>query len=239
MNFTSGLEQGTPRRDELAANLADVQARITGACWAAGRPSMDVAMVAVSKTWPITDIAMLADLGVADMGENRDQEAAPKAAALPGVRWHFLGALQTNKARRVAAYADVVHSVDRLELVVPLSRGATERGRQVDVLIQIRLADGPGRAGALPAEVPALADAIAAAGGLTLRGVMAVAPLGGHARPAFDRLVAVALALRSDHPQAVIISAGMSSDLEDAVAAGSTLVRVGSALFGRRGPAVG
>lgn len=230
---------GPSRRAELAANLVEVRARIAAACFAAGRLSRDVGLVGVSKNWPVADIAELAHLGLTDLGENRDQEAWPKAVALPGVRWHFVGALQSNKARRVASYADVVHSVDRPSLVAALAAGARDHRREVEVLVQISLDGDPGRAGVLPADLFTLAAAIEGADGLHLRGVMGVAPLGVDARPAFDRLVALATKLRAEHPSAVIISAGMSGDLEDAIAAGSTLVRVGSALFGRRSPGVG
>ncbi|GAA0618532.1 YggS family pyridoxal phosphate-dependent enzyme [Sporichthya brevicatena] len=240
------------RREELAANLAAVRERIAAACGAAGRDPADVTLIAVTKTWPASDVEHLAALGVRDLGENRDGEAAEKAAALSAagvtdLRWHFVGQVQTNKARSVARYADVVHSVDRLRLVRALSTAATEAGRELDALIQVDLspaAEGPqagpkegapgGRGGAAPAEVVALADAVAAAPGLRLRGVMAVAPLGAPPGPAFDRLAAVAADLRGAHPEARWISAGMSGDLEVAVGAGATHVRVGSGLLGNR-----
>ena len=224
------------RSDDLAANLAAVEGRIAAACRQAGRDRRDVTLIAVSKTWPAEDVALLRDLGVADFGENRDQEAAPKAAAVPDVRWHFVGAVQTNKARSVASYADVVHSVDRPGLVTALSAGAVRAGRVVDALVQVSLDGAPGRGGAPPKDVPGLADAVAAADGLRLAGVMAVAPLGADPAEAFARLAEVAAELRSQHPQAVTISAGMSGDLEQAVAAGANALRVGTALFGHRAP---
>jgi pyridoxal phosphate enzyme (YggS family) len=230
------------RREELAANLAAVQARIAAACAAAGRDPGEVTLIAVTKTWPDSDVRHLADLGVRDVGENRDGEAASKAAAaaaagLTGICWHFVGQVQTNKARSVAGYADVVHSVDRSRLVRALSAGAIEAGREVGALIQVDV--GPpgsteGRGGAAPAEVPALADEIAAAEGLRLLGVMAVAPLGGSPGPAFETLAQVAAKLRATHAGATWISAGMSGDLEVAVGAGATHVRVGSGLLGNR-----
>jgi pyridoxal phosphate enzyme (YggS family) len=224
------------RRDDLAANLAAVEQRITAACARAGRDRRDVTLVAISKTWPADDVALLRDLGVRDFGENRDQEAARKAAAVPDVRWHFVGAVQTNKARSVASYADVVHSVDRPGLVTALSAGAVRADRVVDALVQVSLDGAPGRGGASPADVPQLADAVAAAQGLRLAGVMAVAPLGADPAEAFARLAEVAADLRTQHPQAVTISAGMSGDLEQAVAAGANALRVGTALFGHRPP---
>jgi hypothetical protein len=226
------------RLAELAAHLGQVRARLAAACEAAGRDPHSVCLVAITKTWPADDVRRLAALGVRDVGENRDQEARPKAAACAdlGLVWHFVGQLQTNKARSVAGYADVVHSVDRARLVAALDRGAVEAGREVGVLLEVALDGEAGRGGAAPAEVPALAGLVAESAALRLRGVMGVAPLGADPAPAFARLAAVSAALRSDHPQAGWISAGMSGDLEAAIAAGATHVRVGTALLGRRVP---
>ncbi|MEU6035006.1 YggS family pyridoxal phosphate-dependent enzyme [Actinomadura sp. NPDC047616] len=238
---------GEARREELAANLAEVRKRIAAACAAAGRDAGEVTLVAVTKTFPASDVRLLAELGVTDVAENRDQEARPKAedcAGLP-LRWHFVGQLQTNKARSVAAYADVVQSVDRVRLVRALSDAATRAGRTLRCLIQVSLDEpepgqggrGPAagtRGGADPADVPALADAIATADGLELDGVMAVAPLGGDPSVAFARLARIAADLRREHPGATVMSAGMSGDLEQAVTCGATHVRVGTALLGGR-----
>lgn len=229
------------RAEELAASLGEVQARIAAACAAAGRARDDVLLLAVTKTWPLADVQALRDLGLTDFAENRDQEAADKARALPGVRWHFVGQVQTNKAASVASYADVVQALDRPSLATALSKGAVRAGRRVDVLLQVRLdaldqGEGGGRGGAAPEDVPALAALAASLDGLRLAGVMAVAPLGADPAPAFDRLAEVAARVRADHPGARAVSAGMSGDLEQAVAAGSTIVRVGTALLGRRSP---
>jgi PLP dependent protein len=223
-----------------ADRLAAVRARIAGAAQAAGRDPADVALVAISKTWPAAALRELAALGQADFGENRVQELVAKAAELPDLplRWHFVGQLQRNKAAAVARLGAVVHSVDRLSLVRALARAGAEQGRPVEVFVQVDLGGPEGelaaRGGADPAEVPALADAVAAEAGLRLRGLMAVAPRAGDPAPAFGRLADLAERVRTDHPGATELSAGMSADLEAAVAAGSTLVRVGTALFGRR-----
>jgi uncharacterized pyridoxal phosphate-containing UPF0001 family protein len=161
--------------------------------------------------------------------------------------WHFVGQLQRNKARSVLCWADWVQSVDRSSLVGVLSRLAVERGRPLSICLQVSLDSwsdssgrvGPvvadsGRGGVDPAGLSALADLVDEAPGLTLRGVMAVAPRGEPARPAFERLRAVAERLVLDHPQATVISAGMSGDLEAAVAEGATHLRIGTALFGER-----
>jgi pyridoxal phosphate enzyme (YggS family) len=194
----------------------------------------------VTKTFPADDVRRLTGLGVRDIGENRDQEAAEKAAALTDVdvRWHFVGQLQANKCRSVVRYAHAVHSVDRQRVVRALSSAAVEAERTVEVFVQVSLDDDPRRGGALAAEVPALTDRVADAPGLRLVGLMAVAPLGADATAAFRRLADVAAFVRDTHPEAVAISAGMSGDLEAAVATGATHVRVGTALLGGRAPVV-
>jgi pyridoxal phosphate enzyme (YggS family) len=228
----------TARRDELASNLSATRARIAAATAAAGRPEGDVDLVVVTKFFPASDARLLAGLGVVDVGENRHQEAEEKAAACAdlGLRWHFIGGLQSNKAAAVAAYADVVESVDRVKLVAALDGGAGRTDRAVDVLLQVSLdpPDRAGRAGADPADLPALADAVAAATHLRLRGLMAIAPLGEDPAAAFARLAEIRAGFLHDHPEATLLSAGMSGDLEQAVAAGATHVRVGSAILGSR-----
>ncbi|RYB95575.1 YggS family pyridoxal phosphate-dependent enzyme [Nocardioides oleivorans] len=231
----------TSRADELAANLDAVRRRIDAACAEAGRASDEVRLVVVTKFFPASDVRLLAALGVTDVGENRHQEAEAKSAECAdlGLRWHFIGGLQSNKAGAVASYADVVESVDRAKLVGPLSRGAHGRGHEVDVLLQVSL-DPPGadhRAGADPAGLDELAAAVEEAGMLRLRGLMAVAPLGEAPEAAFDRLADVHASFVSDHPGATVLSAGMSGDLEAAITRGATHVRVGSAVLGPR-PAV-
>lgn len=233
------------RRDQVAANLATVRERIASACADAGRSPDEVTLTVVTKYFPASDVRLLAELGVDDVGENKHQEAAAKAAELQDLRlrWHFVGNLQSNKAAAVARYADVVESVDRPKLLSGLSRGAHERDATVDCLVQVDLdpeggsgAGGGLRGGAAPADVPALAEAVAAAEGLRLRGVMAVAPLGEDPRPAFERLARLADEVRRVDPSATWVSAGMSGDLEEAVRTGATHVRIGSAVLGPRPP---
>jgi PLP dependent protein len=223
---------------ELRQNLAEVRARIAAACAAVGRPDTGVALIAITKTFPVSDILLLRRLGITDVGENRDQEAAPKAAEISALGlplvWHFVGQLQVNKVASVASYADVIHSVDRSRLVTALGRRARDSGRELGCLVQVNLDGAPGRGGALADQVPVVADQIAAEAGLSLLGVMAVAPLGAPARPAYARLAEIADIVRSAHPQATAISAGMSGDLEAAIAEGATLVRIGTALLGGR-----
>jgi pyridoxal phosphate enzyme (YggS family) len=231
------------RRAELEAGLADVRARVAAACQQAGRDVAEVTTVVVTKTFPASDVALLASLGVRDVGESKDQEASAKAAELAdlGLRWHVVGRLQTNKARSVAGYAHLVHSLDRGRLVSALSRGAAERrdaggAPALRCLVQVSLDEDPRRGGAVPDDVPALADSVAQAEALELAGVMAIAPQGREPARAFARLVEVAERLRRNHPGAVVVSAGMSGDLDAAVAAGATHLRVGSAVLGSRPP---
>ena len=233
----------TDRRAELAANVAEVQARIATAERLAGREPGSVRLVVVTKTWPAADVRLLAGLGVTDVAENRDQEARPKhdECADLGLRWHFVGQLQRNKVRHVSSYADVVESVDRAELATALDRAAAARGRTIDVLLQVDLADPPQphRGGVAPVDLAVLADVVARdCPALRLAGLMAVAPLGEDARAAFGRLAEASARLRLDHPEATVLSAGMSQDLEEAVESGATHVRVGTAVLGGR-PALG
>ncbi|GGY84120.1 YggS family pyridoxal phosphate enzyme [Streptomyces olivaceoviridis] len=234
----------TDRKTELAANLAKVEERITAACAAAGRAREEVTLIVVTKTYPASDVRILSELGVRHVAENRDQDAAPKAAAcadLP-LKWHFVGQLQTNKVRSVVGYADVVQSVDRSRLVAALSREAVRAEREVGCLIQVALdagASGRGdRGGVGPEGIEELADLVAEAPGLRLDGLMTVAPLtgeyAGREQAAFERLVVLSTDLRRAHPAATMVSAGMSADLEQAVAAGATHVRVGTAVLGVR-----
>lgn len=224
------------RREQLSAALARLEQRLVAACSAAGRRRQEVTLVAVTKTRPTSDVAHLAALGVRDVGEARDQEAAAKAAELVALdlRWHMVGRLQRNKARSVARYAWAVHSVDRPALARALGAAAALAGRELSVLVQVSLDGDPARGGALPADVPALAAVVAQTEGLVLRGVMAVAPRQAEPAAAFAELAAVAEQLRRDHGAAGWISAGMSHDLESAVAAGATHVRIGTALLGDR-----
>ena len=226
------------RRAQLAANLADVRDRIARACTAAGRPPGAVTLTAVTKTYPASDVLLLAGLGVTDVGENRDQEAAPKAAearaAGAALRWHFVGRLQRNKAASVAAYADVVESVDSERLAVALGRAAHDRPTPLEVLIQISIDGDPERGGVVEDDLWRVSDTVSSSESLRLGGVMAVAPLGWEPDRAFERLATLAGRLAERHPGATAVSAGMSGDLESAIRHGATHVRIGTSLLGMR-----
>jgi PLP dependent protein len=245
----------TARRAELAGNLAEIRARVAAACAAAGRDVSEITLIAVTKTWPAEDVVTLASLGQTDFGENRDQEASPKAAAVAeatsdAVRWHFIGQLQTNKAHRVVRYASVVHSVDRVRLVHALGSAAraartaheaaaaapaaVPAADPLTCLVQVSLDGDAARGGALISQLPEIAAAIEATHGLALGGVMAVAPLDVAPETAFALLRPISDTVREVNPAATIISAGMSGDLEAAVQNGATHLRIGTALLGNR-----
>ena len=240
--MTAALDPAA-RRAELSESLEQVHQRIAAACTATSRSRGDVQLIVVTKFFPVSDIETLCQLGVTDIGENRDQEASAKISSLPPevrqrLHVHFIGQVQSNKAGSVAAYADTVHSIDRVKLVGALDRAATAAGRDVGALVQVSLDVGVGgggpRGGIPPDGVGALANSVAAAQHLRLRGLMAVAPQGVDPGAAFAQLATVARDLRADHPGATWISAGMSADLESAVANGATHLRVGSAILGSR-----
>ncbi|GAC1490820.1 MAG: YggS family pyridoxal phosphate-dependent enzyme [Pseudarthrobacter sp.] len=245
--MAEGITEDTARMAELSERLAAVQQRIKSATAEAGRPDDPPILIVVTKFHPATDIRLLAALGVRDVGENRDQEASGKAAELAdlGLNWHFVGQLQSKKAKSVAKYAHAVHSIDRPGLIDGLQRAiAAEQDRTgrgaLQCFIQVSLDDDAGahRGGAAPAEVPLLADQLAAAAGLELAGVMAVAPLGAPPEAAFEKLAGISAALVAVHPTATAISAGMSQDLEVAIRFGATHLRIGSDILGSR-PTVG
>jgi PLP dependent protein len=234
------------RRAELAEALDAVRTRVADAARAAGRDLAEVELLAVTKTWPASDVALLTDLGLDAFGENKEQEGAAKAAELAGLRpdaaarWRVVGRLQRNKARNLVRWAHAVDSVDSARLVDALESAAAkaldagERRDPLEVLVQVSVDADPDRGGAPVAEVPGLADRVAGCAHLHLGGVMTVAPQDVAADEAFATVWEVAARVRASHPRATTLSAGMSGDLEAAVAHGSTCVRVGTALLGRR-----
>ena len=225
------------RRSELATNLAEVKADIESACTEAGRNPNEVTLIVVTKTWPASDVDLLAQLGVTDVGENRDQEAKVKFEQVQAkLTWHAIGQLQTNKAKSVANWADVVHSVDRTDLVSALAKAVVSRTSDLKCLIQVNLDPNPRdeRGGAHPGEVLALADQISQTPGLTLSGVMGVAPLGEDPEPAFIKLAQISSQVVNKYPAAIWISAGMSGDYAIALKHGATHLRIGSSILGHR-----
>ena len=226
---------------DLAERLTALDARIADAARAVGRDPGPLTRIVVTKFHPAQVVADLAALGVRDVGENRQQELTAKRAALQqvegpaaDVRWHFIGQLQSKKARAVRAASDCVHSVDR-DRVADALHAADPDGNVLDVFLQVNLTDDPGRGGISPGEVEALAEHVAArCPSLRVRGVMAVAPLTQAPAAAFERLAAAADAVRRVVPDAAWMSAGMSGDFAEAIAAGATHLRIGTAITGPR-----
>jgi pyridoxal phosphate enzyme (YggS family) len=218
--------------DTLEARVLEVQERIAAAARAAGRQESDITTIVVTKFHPAELVRELYALGIRHVGENRHQEAVAKQAELSelDLTWHFIGQLQSNKARAVAEYAGVIHSVDRPSLVSALSN----QDREVDVFLEINLTDVPGRGGVLPVELESLCEAVLQVPLLNLRGVMAVAPVDEEPSRAFERVLEYADRVRAMAPGARDLSIGMSGDFEDAIALGATHLRIGTAITGKR-----
>jgi pyridoxal phosphate enzyme (YggS family) len=224
----------------LEQRLDAVEGRISSTLQSLGRSRDEVTLVVVTKNHPVDLAVELYGLGVRDFGENRDQEAGPKANELAQLvagsnpTWHFVGQLQSNKAKNVAAYADVVHSVDRESLLIALEKATAERPRPLDVFLQVNLTSAPGRGGVNPAELETFAERVAGASGLNLLGIMAVAALDEPLESEFEKIAKLSQKLISVAPQAKFISAGMSQDFETALAYGATHLRIGTAITGKR-----
>jgi PLP dependent protein len=230
------------RLSEIQSNLETIQTRISNACSAAGRDISEITLIAVTKTYPASDVDLLKQLGIENVGENRDQEASSKKSEVKNeFKWHFIGQLQSNKAKSVVNYADLIHSVDRWSLAKEIQKSAQGINKVQPVLIQVDLDQSgpdPTRGGIWPAELSELASSIRQASHLELKGLMSVAPLGEKPELAFARLKDIRASFLKEHPQAQILSAGMSDDLEAAILHGATHLRVGSALLGER-PKIG
>ncbi|MGN8551713.1 UNVERIFIED_CONTAM: YggS family pyridoxal phosphate-dependent enzyme [Microbacterium sp. SLM126] len=221
----------------LAARLADVDARIADAAAAAGRRPAEITRIVVTKFHPAALVEDLYALGVRDMGENRQQEFSAKAdevGPLEGLRWHFIGQAQTNKARAIRSAASVVHSVDRARLADALDAAGSAGAPTLDVLLQVNLTDDPGRGGTTADDLESLSAHVAGLPTLRVRGIMAVAPLEVAPDRAFERLPQLSATVRRVVPEASWISAGMTADFAEAIAAGATHLRIGSAITGPR-----
>lgn len=225
------------RIDELRAGLERVRARISEAEKNAGRQAGSVRLLPVTKFHPVSDVELLYELGITDVGENREQEARAKAEEYPQMRFHMIGQIQSKKANAVARWAAACHSVDSEKLAGRLDRGmelALERGDrstdQLECFIQLSADGDTARGGVTAEDVPAVAEAIQAAEHLQLAGIMVVPPLDEEPGPVFQR----ARELADSLGEGMLLSAGMSADLEQAIAAGSDIVRVGTDILGAR-----
>ena len=218
------------RRTEIAERLLDVQERIAVAAKKAQREPADITLIAVTKTFPISDIEILSELGVQEFGENRDGDAAPKAAAVPG-RWHFQGQIQSNKLKSICSWAHVIHSLDELRHFEVIEKFATH---PLEIFLQVNLDGLAERGGAAIESLYPLASIIQAHPVHRLAGLMAVAPLGIDPEIAFGNLHEIQRAFLRDFPSAKSLSAGMSQDFEIAISHGATHLRIGSQIMGSR-----
>lgn len=228
----------TDEQNSLADRLERVRSGIADACRSAGRSPEDATLIVITKFHPASLVASLAALGVRDVGENRHQEAQAKAAELAdlGLNWHFVGQLQTKKARQAAQYARAIHSIDRERLVdaLDIAQDDVAPDRLIDAFLQINLTEDPGRGGARPEDIESLAERVLRSRTLRLRGVMGVAPLEEAPESAFARLAGYSERVRALDPAATGISAGMTHDYAEAIAAGATHLRIGTAITGNR-----
>jgi pyridoxal phosphate enzyme (YggS family) len=228
------------RQEPLADRLARVTESIADAVRESGREPQSVTTIVVTKFHPTSLVRELVELGVHDVGENRQQEASAKAEELAGLdlRWHFVGQLQTKKARSVLGFAHAIHSLDRLSLVSALGTAVASSGREpVDGYIQVNLTSDAARGGVSTDELDAFSEAVLETPGIRLRGLMAVAPLDGEPRAAFATVRRLGERLLSIAPDAAALSMGMSGDYREAVLEGATHLRIGTAITGIRPPA--
>ena len=219
------------RATEISANLQAITARIVSAAESAGRSPAEITLIAVTKTFPVTDVKILYELGMRDFGENRDQEGSVKFSELPGdSNWHFQGQIQSNKLKSIAAWADVIHSIDDISHAKKLSSLVAAK----DIFVQVSLDNLPGRGGVNPEQLHDFLGEVTALANLKVRGLMAVAPLDEPPLEAFKRLKTLSETVIKTHPNTWEISAGMSNDFEAAISQGATHIRIGSQILGVR-----
>ena len=219
------------RAAEISTNLQVIRDRVASAAEGAGRDPKEITLIAVTKTFPVTDVKILYELGVRDFGENRDQEGSLKFSELPGdCNWHFQGQIQSNKLKSIAIWADVIHSIDDISHAKKLSSLVAAK----DIFVQVSLDNLPGRGGVNPDQLLDFLGEVRALANLKVRGLMAVAPLDEPSLAAFKRLKTLSEMVIETHPDAWEISAGMSNDFEAAISQGATHIRIGSQILGVR-----
>jgi hypothetical protein len=221
------------RAQEIAAALASVEDRITKAAETAGRNRSELTLIAVTKTYPASDVQILADLGVSNFGENRSDEGLEKSEAVTAT-WHFQGQVQGRKLKDIASWATYIHSIDSADHITKLSRICAEKDRKISIFLQLSLDGAPDRGGVGEDQLGQLADQVAADSNLRLAGLMCVPPVEYGFERAFGEIAKVHSAFKVGFPDAVGLSAGMSSDFEVAITYGATHLRVGSEILGSR-----
>jgi pyridoxal phosphate enzyme (YggS family) len=219
------------RKIEISQNLQLVKDRIARAAELADRNPAEIELIVVTKTFPITDIELLCELGERNFGENRDQEAASKAAEISAT-WHFQGQIQSNKIKSISQWADVIHSISTAKEILKFAQSP----RSHQVFLQVSLDGELERGGANPSDLVDLAELVNESNNLELMGLMAVGPLGVEPDIAFANLAQIHQGFTSDFPNAKYLSAGMSGDFEAAILQGATHIRVGSSILGSRSP---
>ena len=224
------------RKDQILSNLESVKEKISAAAQEAGRAPSEITLIAVTKTFPVSDLEILYELGVRNFGENRDQEAAPKVGVLPAdFTWHFQGGIQSNKLKSISNWASVIHSVDKFKYAQMISQFSV--GKTKEIFIQVSLDTLPqSREGVDPADLMQLAEQIMSLPNLEVKGLMAVAPLDQPTEQAFVRLQQIQQKFIQLYPAASSLSSGMSGDYELAISLGATHVRIGSSILGNRSP---
>jgi PLP dependent protein len=224
---------------ELAQRYNQIVEQVASAAKAHGRSASEITLVVVTKNHPPQLVFDLLSLGARDFGENRDQEAAPKAKEVleqssEAMRWHFIGQLQTNKVRSVLDYADLIHSLDRESLLTELQKRTAERAKPLGVFIQVNLTEDPERGGVGVNDLEAFASKVLSSQGLRLEGLMGVGGLDKDPAVEFERLAGLSSKLQALAPEARGLSMGMSSDFEVAIGYGATHLRIGTAITGKR-----
>ncbi len=219
------------RKAEIAQNLQEVKARIHHAAQSASRDPAEIELIVVTKTFPISDLEILRELGESNFGENRDQEASPKAQTIPAT-WHFQGQIQSNKIKSICEWADVIHSISSEKEILKFAQSS----RKHQLFLQVSLDGQVGRGGASPADLAQLAVLVNESSNLELLGLMAVAPLGVEPMKAFADLAQITQGCAAQFPNSKFLSAGMSGDFEAAIKYGATHIRVGSSILGSRSP---
>ena len=221
------------RKDQILSNLESVKEKISAAAQAAGRAPSEITLIAVTKTYPASDVQILADLGVSNFGENRSDEGLEKSAAIAAT-WHFQGQVQGRKLKDIASWATYIHSIDSADHITKLSRICAEKEREISIFLQLSLDGAPDRGGVLADQLGQLANQVAADSNLHLAGLMCVPPVEYGFERAFGEIAKVHSAFKVGFPEAIGLSAGMSSDFEVAIAYGATHLRVGSEILGSR-----
>jgi len=226
------------RKEEIEHNLAQVREKIQTRAQASNRDINEIELIAVTKTFPTSDVEILHDLGMRDFGENRDIEGSAKSLEVQG-NWHFQGQIQGNKLKSITKWAHFIHSLDSHDHLEKIATLCKERqGAPLGIFIQVSLDGAHGRGGVLAQELSRLADEVISTAGIQLMGLMAVAPLGVEADKAFAELAVIHGAFSRNYPNASALSAGMSGDYESAISHGATHIRVGSSILGSRTPAM-